>query len=286
MKKIILLALVIMAGASFNPLSAGDKNKKKKTKASQSVVLTTPADSISYAAGNSATQGLMEFLKQNFNVDESQMDEFVRGYEEAVARHNDPRLNAYSAGVQVAQMAVSRMIPGIGGEVKAATDTIDTALFHRGFIASLQKDTTVMNARTAKEVMTEARNAHRKAGERFLAENAKKAGVVVTPSGLQYKVLRKGNGPVPKENDRVVVKYEGKLIDGTVFDSSYKRNPQTNEFTPKQVIKGWTEALTLMPVGSKWEIYIPQELAYGSRPAGKIPPYSALIFTVELEEIK
>ena len=84
----------------------------------------------------------------------------------------------------------------------------------------------------------------------------------------------------------MVVKYEGKLIDGTVFDSSYTRNPQTNEFTPKPVIKGWTEALTLMPVGSKWEIYIPQELAYGSRSAGKIPPYSALIFTVELEEIK
>lgn len=286
MKKIILLALVILAGASFNPLAAGDKNKKKKTKTQQPVVLTTSADSISYAAGNTATQGLFDFLKQNFNVDESQMEDFIRGYEDAVAQNNDPRLNAYSAGVQIAQMAVKRMIPGIGGEVKAATDTIDTALFHRGFIASLQKDTTVMNAKTVKEVMTEARNAARKAGERFLAENAKKAGVVSLPSGLQYKVLREGNGPVPKENDRVVVKYEGRLIDGTVFDSSYTRDPQTNEFSPKQVIKGWTEALTRMPVGSKWEIYIPQELAYGSRPAGKIPPYSTLIFTVELEEVK
>ncbi len=286
MKKIILLALVILAGASFNPLAAGDKNKKKKTKTQQPVVLTTSADSISYAAGNTATQGLFDFLKQNFNVDESQMEDFIRGYEDAVAQNNDPHLNAYSAGVQIAQMAVKRMIPGIGGEVKAATDTIDTALFHRGFIASLQKDTTVMNAKTVKEVMTEARNAARKAGERFLAENAKKAGVVSLPSGLQYKVLREGNGPVPKENDRVVVKYEGRLIDGTVFDSSYTRDPQTNEFSPKQVIKGWTEALTRMPVGSKWEIYIPQELAYGSRPAGKIPPYSALIFTVELEEVK
>lgn len=286
MKKIILLALVILAGASFNPLAAGDKNKKKKAKTQQPVVLTTSADSISYAAGNTATQGLFDFLKQNFNVDESQMEDFIRGYEDAVAQNNDPRLNAYSAGVQIAQMAVKRMIPGIGGEVKAATDTIDTALFHRGFIASLQKDTTVMNAKTVKEVMTEARNAARKAGERFLAENAKKAGVVSLPSGLQYKVLREGNGPVPKENDRVVVKYEGRLIDGTVFDSSYTRDPQTNEFSPKQVIKGWTEALTRMPVGSKWEIYIPQELAYGSRPAGKIPPYSTLIFTVELEEVK
>lgn len=286
MKKILILALVILAGASFNPLAAQNKSKKKKNKTAQPVVLTTTADSISYAAGQTATQGLYEFLEQNFNVKPEQMDDFIRGYEDAVAQHNNPKLNAYSAGVQVAQMAVSRMIPGIGGEVKAATDSLNATLFHQGFIASLKKDTTLMTPAMVKDVMTEARSAQRKAGERFLAANAKKPGVKVMPSGLQYRVLREGKGPVPKENDRVVVKYEGRLIDDTVFDSSYERDPQTNEFSPKQVIKGWTEALTLMPVGSKWEIYIPQQLAYGSRPAGKIPPYSALIFTVELEEIK
>jgi FKBP-type peptidyl-prolyl cis-trans isomerase FklB len=99
-------------------------------------------------------------------------------------------------------------------------------------------------------------------------------------------VLTAGTGETPKATDKVTVKYEGKLIDGTVFDSSYKRNPQTSSFKCNEVIKGWTEALTMMPVGSKWELYIPQELAYGERPAGKIKPYSTLIFTVELEGIE
>ncbi|MBR7093590.1 MAG: FKBP-type peptidyl-prolyl cis-trans isomerase, partial [Prevotella sp.] len=103
--------------------------------------------------------------------------------------------------------------------------------------------------------------------------------------GLQYKVLRQGTGAIAKNDDEVVVKYEGHLIDGTEFDSSYKRDPQTSTFRPNQVIKGWTEALTMMPEGSKWELYIPQNLAYGERQAGKIPPYSTLIFTVELEKV-
>ena len=119
-----------------------------------------------------------------------------------------------------------------------------------------------------------------------IEENAKKEGVVTLPSGLQYKVLREGNGAIPKLDDNVVVKYEGTLIDGTKFDSSYDRNPQTTTFKPTQVIKGWTEALTMMPVGSKWMLFIPENLAYGERQAGKIPAYSTLIFTVELEEIK
>ena len=126
----------------------------------------------------------------------------------------------------------------------------------------------------------------KKEGDKFLAENAQKEGVKTLPSGLQYRVLREGNGPVATNNDEVEVKYEGRLIDGTVFDSSYKRNPQTSKFRPTQVIKGWTEALTLMPEGSMWELYIPQNLAYGERGAGAdIPPYAALIFKVELIKV-
>ena len=111
--------------------------------------------------------------------------------------------------------------------------------------------------------------------------------MVTTASGLQYKVITMGTGERPKADQEVEVKYEGHLIDGTEFDSSYKRNPQTTKFKCNQVIKGWTEGLQLMPVGSKFEFYIPQELAYGSRGMGaKIPPYSALIFTVELISVK
>ena len=104
-------------------------------------------------------------------------------------------------------------------------------------------------------------------------------------AGLQYKIEKEGTGAIPADTSVVRVHYKGTLIDGTEFDSSYKRGEPT-EFPVNRVIKGWTEALTQMPVGSKWEIYIPQELGYGSREAGKIPPFSALIFTVELLEIE
>ena len=124
------------------------------------------------------------------------------------------------------------------------------------------------------------------AGRQFLAENAMKEGVITTPSGLQYKVLVKGDGEVPQRTDKVKVHYEGRLIDGTVFDASAKHGSEPSSFRADQVIKGWTEALTMMPVGSKWELYIPQELAYGERQAGQIPPYSTLIFQVELVGIE
>ena len=119
-------------------------------------------------------------------------------------------------------------------------------------------------------------------GEKFLAENAKRAEVKVTPSGLQYEVLDATLGQKPKATDKVRVHYEGTLIDGTVFDSSYKRG-ESISFALNQVIAGWTEGLQLMSVGSKYKLYIPYQLGYGERGAGaSIPPYAALIFTVEL----
>ena len=119
-------------------------------------------------------------------------------------------------------------------------------------------------------------------GQKFLEENGKREGVVTLPSGLQYEVLQEGSGATPDGNSRVTVHYEGRLIDGKVFDSSYKRNSPAT-FGVRQVISGWTEALQLMPVGSKWTLYIPSELGYGARGAGgSIPPNAALIFDVEL----
>ncbi len=107
----------------------------------------------------------------------------------------------------------------------------------------------------------------------------------VLPSGLQYKVITEGHGEVPKASDEVEVIYEGRLINGTVFDSTKKHGQQSDKFNAGNLIKGWTEALTTMPVGSKWQIYIPQELAYGARQAGQIPPYSTLVFDLELVSI-
>ena len=119
-------------------------------------------------------------------------------------------------------------------------------------------------------------------GEAFLAENAKREGVIVTGSGLQYEVLTAAEGKKPKATDKVKVHYEGTLIDGTVFDSSYRRG-EAISFGLNQVIKGWTEGVQLMSVGAKYKFFIPYNLAYGERGAGaQIPPYAALIFTVEL----
>jgi FKBP-type peptidyl-prolyl cis-trans isomerase FklB len=122
-------------------------------------------------------------------------------------------------------------------------------------------------------------------GQKFLDENAQREGVVSLPSGLQYEVLQEGSGAKPEGSSRVTVHYEGRLIDGKVFDSSYKRNSPAT-FGVRQVISGWTEALQLMPQGSKWRLFIPSELGYGARGAGaSIPPHAALIFDVELLEI-
>ena len=126
---------------------------------------------------------------------------------------------------------------------------------------------------------------NKEAGEKFMAENKKKAGVVCLPSGVQYKVIKEGNGPLPKDTSMVNVQYEGKTIDGKVFDSSYQRK-QPAKFRANQVIKGWTEALTHMPVGSVWEVYIPQNLAYADQESGPIKPFSALIFKIELLSIE
>ena len=123
------------------------------------------------------------------------------------------------------------------------------------------------------------------AGQKLLEENAKNDDVTVTESGLQFKVLEKGEGTIPARQDQVRVHYTGRLVDGTVFDSSVERG-QPAEFPVNGVIPGWIEALTMMPVGSKWQLYIPHNLAYGERGAGAaIPPYSALVFDVELLEI-
>ena len=271
----MLLALVVLASASFNIALAGDKKGKKKGKKAQPTQLITTYDSLSYAAGMAATKGLQQFLHQNYGIEEKDMPEFIRGFQDAVSAMSNARAKGYAAGIEVAGMANGRILASQEKETNGAYagDTLLAALFNEGFVAALRHD---------HSLITEAKHE----GEVFLAENKTKEGVVALPSGLQYKILRQGNGPIAKADDEVTVKYEGRLINGTVFDSSYERNPQTSTFRPTQVIKGWTEALTLMPQGSKWELYIPQELAYGARQAGKIPAYSPLIFIVEVEEVK
>ena len=280
MKKYLMIALVLVASASLFTASAA---KKKNVKKVTPVVLATESDSLSYAAGVHATRGLIPFIQQSYKVDTAYMADFIRGYEEAIAKANTPQGTAYIVGMQIAQMVNQRILPGTREELKSAKDSIDAAMFSRGFVAALANDTTLFSVKKAGEFKTQILAG---AGEKFLAENAKKPGVKVLPSGLQYKVIKAGQGEVPKATDEVEVIYEGRLIDGTVFDATSKHGgAKTDKFRAGNLIKGWTEALTTMPVGSKWQLYIPYELAYGERQAGQIPPYSTLIFDLELVSI-
>lgn len=196
---------------------------------------------------------------------------------------------SYAAGYVLADIVRDRFLGGLANEVKDTPDSLQLRLAYQGLFDALRGDTALFKTQIAETFLNEclmaiqqAREENAKAaGKNFLDENAQKEGVTVLPSGLQYKVLQQGDGPVAEATDRVKVHYEGRLIDGTVFDSSYKRGEPAT-FAPSQVIKGWTEALTMMPVGSKWQLYIPQELGYGSRQSGPIPAYSTLIFDVEV----
>lgn len=296
MKKVLLLALLIVASASANTVSAKRKknNKKAKTEAQAPVALVTPSDSLSYVIGMNMTNGLLPYLQQAFGLDTAHMAEFRQGLNEVLNSGDDPKKKAYAAGMQIGNQLKQQMLAGAKKEFTGTPDSIIDAMVFRGFNDALTADTTVFSIDKAATVFKAKREynkaakedalygANRRAGEAFLAANAKKDSVVVLPSGLQYKVLAKGNGPIPKTTDKVQVHYEGRLVDGTVFDASKRHGTKPAVFRANQVIKGWTEALTMMPVGSKWQLFIPYRLAYGERNAGQIQPYSALIFTVDL----
>lgn len=173
-------------------------------------------------------------------------------------------------------------------------ENINMDLFMTALKASMKNEQTLLSSTKCQEYIEVGASkmkmkqyeSNRLAGEQFLTENKKKAGVIALPNGLQYEVLRAGDGPKPKPTDEVIVHYHGTLTDGTVFDSSVDRG-ESISFPLNGVIKGWTEILQLMPVGSKWRVYIPHQLAYGDRSAGpKIQPYSTLIFEIDLLGIK
>ena len=291
MKKIIVLAVAVLMGASLTPASAA----KKKQNAGQRTPaqLVTHNDSLSFAAGQTLTTGLMNFLKQQYDIDESNLAQFIKGIEEALDKGDKAEERAYAAGVTIAHTIKDKMYPGISKDLGS---NVDEKLFVKGFISALLGDSVPMKHADAEKYYREQVEAAKKAkldetikaGEAFLRENAKKEGVKTTESGLQYKILKTGNGEIPAPIDEVEVIYEGRLIDGTVFDATSKHNGQkTDKFRADRVIKGWTEALTMMPVGSKWQIYIPQNLAYGDRAAGDvIKPGSTLVFDIELVGVK
>lgn len=295
MNKYTITALILTISAFSLSLQAAtkkDKKDKKKT-VPTTILLQNQKDSISYAAGKFATRGLKEYLVRQCQVDTAYMQDFVKGMQEALEKQ-DPAFKAYIEGARTAEMINKAVRPSINKAFEGTAYSIDSTLFTRAFCDALLHRNEVMNDSDAIKYYTQNQKAQEEAkskayieaNKKWLENNAKQPDVKTAANGLQYKIIRQGNGNVPTEKDRVTVKYEGKLIDGTIFDSSYKRDPQTTTFGCGEVIKGWTQILTMMPVGSKWEVYIPQELAYGARTAGQIKPYSTLIFTIELVAIE
>ena len=286
MKKLFFGAMM-MAFAAATFVSCGNSTPKADLK--------DEVDTLSYAMGMAQTQGLKEYLSDRLQIDTAYMDDFIKGLNDGANAGDDKKKAAYYAGIQIGQQISNQMVKGINHEVFGgdSTKTISLKNFMAGFVSGTTGKKGLMTieqaGRIAQEKMVSIKakamekqyGPNKVAGEKFLAANKKKPGVVTLPSGVQYKVIKEGNGPMPKDTSMVKVQYEGKTIDGNVFDSSYKRGEPVS-LRANQVIKGWTEALVHMPVGSVWEVYILQNLSYGEREQGQIKPFSVLIFKIEL----
>ncbi|TVP90440.1 MAG: FKBP-type peptidyl-prolyl cis-trans isomerase [Pseudomonadaceae bacterium] len=191
---------------------------------------------------------------------------------------------SYGIGRQMGDQLASSNIPdldldGVAAGLRDAFNQLPSQVAEADLQAAFQSLQAKMQAQA-----DQAAGAMRQAGEEFLAENAKREGVVTLASGLQYEVVNAGTGATPSASSTVQTHYEGTLINGDVFDSSYKRG-QPAEFPVGGVIAGWTEALQLMQEGAKWRLFIPSDLAYGERAAGSIPPHSTLVFDIELLKV-
>ena len=288
MKKLMFVAVMAIAAAAFT--GCGNSTPKASLK--------SDVDTMSYAIGLAQTQGLKEYLVGSLGVDTAYMAEFIKGLNEGANAGDNKKKAAYYAGIQIGQQISTRMIKGINHEVfgEDSTKTISMKNFMAGFISGTIGKGALMTVDSAQNVaqtlmqtikakeMEKTYGPNKEAGEKFLAANAKKEGVKTLPSGVQYKVIKEGNGASPADTSLVKVHYEGRLLNDSIFDSSYKRGEPIS-LRCNQTIKGWTDAMVHMPAGSVWEVYIPQDLAYGEREQGIIKPFSMLIFKIELLEV-
>ena len=258
--------------------------------------LKSDVDTLSYVFGMARTQGLKEYLSQT-GVDTTYMADFIKGLNEGANSGDDKKKAAYYAGIQIGQQIANQWVSGMNRELFGddSTKTISLKNLMAGFVSGIKANglMTVDSAQIVAQAMMQSIKAkelektygsNKEAGEKFLAANKTKEGVKTLESGVQYKVIKEGNGPIPADTSLVKVHYEGKTVEGKVFDSSYERGEPIN-LRCNQTIKGWTDAMVHMPAGSVWEVYIPQDLAYGEREQGDIKPFSALIFKIELLEV-
>lgn len=284
-----MLVVALAATLSFSAFAA-KKTKKNNKKVAQPVMVkpVSPAD-FSYAAGVAQSASLAQFLAQRSGVDSAHIKDFVEGLSKEVSADEAAKLRALLASIDIKKQ-MPQIVQSMNQQATGKGDTtyVDATIFLKGLTEGLLK-TNTLSADSATKIeqqqydyytqQLKTRNAD------FLKNYAKQKGVKSTPSGLLYKVIKEGDGAMPTDTSEVEVHYEGKLVDGTVFDSSYKRG-ETATFAVNQVIKGWSEAVKLMKVGAEYEVCLPYEIAYGERGTRGIPPYSTLIFKIELKGIK
>lgn len=287
-----LKTLAVMATATLAFSACGNSSAPRAD-------LKTDIDSMSYAIGLLQSQYVRQAIQQGQVIDTTYIDDFVKGINEGVNAGDDKKKAAYIMGLQVGQQLSTQLVKGVNQQVFGddSTKTISLKNLLAGFITGATGKTGLMTPEIANQVaqskmeqiksatMTKQYGANKVAGEKWLAVNKKKPGVVTLPSGLQYKVIKEGKGAIPADTTTVKVQYEGRTIDGKVFESSYKNGNGPVSMVPAQMIPGWTQALTRMPEGSIWEVYIPQQLAYKERQAGNIKPFSTLIFKIELVKV-
>jgi FKBP-type peptidyl-prolyl cis-trans isomerases 1 len=286
MKKLMFVAAMAMSAAIFT--GCGNSTPKANLK--------SDVDTLSYVFGMARTQGLKEYLSQT-GVDTTYMADFIKGLNEGANSGDDKKKAAYYAGIQIGQQIANQWVSGMNRELFGddSTKTISLKNLMAGFVSGIKANgiMTVDSAQIVAQAMMSTIKAkelektygsNKEAGEKFLAANKTKEGVKTLESGVQYKVIKEGNGPIPADTSLVKVHYEGKTVEGKVFDSSYERGEPIN-LRCNQTIKGWTDAMVHMPAGSVWEVYIPQDLAYGEREQGDIKPFSTLIFKIELLEV-
>ena len=284
MKKFSIMAAVVLAAIMGSC-----------TNGTPTANLKDDVDTLSYAFGIAQTRGLKDYLAMRMDVDTTYIDEFIKGLNESVNAGDNKKKAAYYAGLQIGQQISQQMVKGINYEIFGddSTRTISLNNFMAGFIDATKNKQGIMSMEEATstvenlmqtlkaKVMEEKYGDWKKQCEDYMAKIAKKEGIKELGDGIYYEVLTEGTGAIPADTNLVSVNYEGKLLNDTIFDSSYQRG-EPAKFRCNQVIPGWIKALTNMPVGSTWMVYIPQEQAYGEREAGKITPFSCLIFKIEL----
>lgn len=291
MKKVSVIVFALCAGlilASCSGVGGSDVPKAN---------LKSESDSLAYSIGISNTFGFKRQLVQS-GLDSTYMDDFIKGLMDAASVKDSQKL-AYFMGLQYGQQYSDENFNQFNARIfdNDSTKYLSKDQFMAGIVAGITEKNIVFEAEKASAYLQttmeriQAQQAETKYGEnkaagvKYLEENKAKEGVVTLPSGVQYKIIKVGKGAIPTANDRVKVHYTGTLVDGTKFDSSHDRKEPTT-FAVTQVVPGWTEILQLMPVGSQWEVYIPQELGYGAREQGLIKPFSTLVFDVELLDIE